>query len=68
MPPAISMARPSMAAFTASETVFELKPRQGGGWTERLLYSFNFNGTDGATPALGWLISDNAGNATARPV
>jgi uncharacterized repeat protein (TIGR03803 family) len=45
--------------------VFELKPRQGGGWTERLLYSFNFNGTDGATPALGWLISDNAGNGYA---
>ncbi|MGC2109399.1 MAG: choice-of-anchor tandem repeat GloVer-containing protein [Candidatus Korobacteraceae bacterium] len=43
-------------------TVFEMKPGQAGGWTETLLYSFNFNGTDGATPALAGLIGDNASN------
>ena len=30
-------------------TVFELSPTPGGGWTERVLYSFG-NGTDGAYP------------------
>ncbi len=28
-------------------TVFELTPSAGGGWTEKVLYSFNCNGTDG---------------------
>jgi|HubBroStandDraft_6_1064221.scaffolds.fasta_scaffold384004_1 uncharacterized repeat protein (TIGR03803 family) len=40
--------------------VFELSPRQGGGWTERVLHSFG-NGTDGQTPAAG-LAFDSAGN------
>ena len=30
-------------------TVFELTPAAGGGWTEKVLYSFS-NGTDGADP------------------
>jgi uncharacterized repeat protein (TIGR03803 family) len=42
-------------------TVFELSPRVGGGWTEKVLHSFNENGTDGALPAAG-LILDAAGN------
>ena len=42
-------------------TVFELTPQAGGGWTEKLLYSFNFNGTDGYYPFAG-LIFDAAGN------
>ena len=42
-------------------TVFELAPRQGGGWTETVLHSFNFNGIDGFSPQAG-LILDAAGN------
>ncbi|MGB8889401.1 MAG: choice-of-anchor tandem repeat GloVer-containing protein [Candidatus Korobacteraceae bacterium] len=40
-------------------TVFELSPRQGGGWSEKVLHSFN--GTDGANPEAS-LIFDAAGN------
>src|SRR5664279_2753958 len=42
-------------------TVFELTPTAGGGWTEKVLYSFNANGTDGYGPVAG-LIFDAAGN------
>ncbi len=42
-------------------TVFELTPKAGGRWTERVLYSFNHNGTDGYDPLAG-LIFDAAGN------
>src|ERR1019366_8435779 len=42
-------------------TVFELTPAGGGGWTEKLLYSFVNNGTDGASPYAG-LIFDAVGN------
>ena len=44
-------------------TVFELSPGQGGGWTEQVLYSFNWNGnnTDAAIPQAG-LVFDPAGN------
>jgi uncharacterized repeat protein (TIGR03803 family) len=42
-------------------TVFELTPAGGGSWTEKVLYSFSGNGTDGATPEAG-LIFDAAGN------
>jgi uncharacterized repeat protein (TIGR03803 family) len=42
-------------------TVFELSPRAGGGWTEKLLHSFRNNGTDGELPK-GGLIFDSAGN------
>ncbi len=41
-------------------TVFELTPTGGGGWTEKVLYSFG-NTTDGAIPVAG-LIFDAAGN------
>jgi uncharacterized repeat protein (TIGR03803 family) len=41
--------------------VFELTPKAGGRWTERLLHSFKFDGTDGNTPYAG-LILDSAGN------
>ena len=41
-------------------TVFELSPRQGGGWTEKVLHSFG-GGTDGTSPNAG-LIFDTAGN------
>ena len=42
-------------------TVFELMPAQGGGWTQKVLHSFNLNGSDGAFPYAG-LVFDNAGN------
>ena len=42
-------------------TVFELMPTAGGGWTETVLHSFNWNGTDGFYPEAG-LIFDGAGN------
>lgn len=41
-------------------TLFELSPQAGGGWTEKVLHSFNWH-TDGAFPA-GTLIFDAAGN------
>jgi uncharacterized repeat protein (TIGR03803 family) len=40
-------------------TVFELTPKHGGGWTEKVLHSFT--GPDGAYPG-GGLIFDAAGN------
>jgi|HubBroStandDraft_6_1064221.scaffolds.fasta_scaffold00025_2 uncharacterized repeat protein (TIGR03803 family) len=42
-------------------TVFELMPQAGGGWKERILHSFNDNGTDGFAPFAS-LIFDTAGN------
>ena len=42
-------------------TVFELTPAAGGTWTEKVLYSFNGNGTDGYAPYSG-LVFDSAGN------
>jgi len=41
-------------------TVFELTP-SGGGWTQQVLHSFT-GGIDGATPYLGQLTFDKAGN------
>ena len=42
-------------------TVFELTPTGTGGWDEQVLWSFNFNGSDGAQPQAG-LIIDRNGN------
>jgi uncharacterized repeat protein (TIGR03803 family) len=42
-------------------TVFELSPGADGGWTEKILHSFDLNGKDGARPRAG-LIFDGAGN------
>jgi uncharacterized repeat protein (TIGR03803 family) len=47
--------------FEAAGAVFELTPKAGGGWSEKLLHSFNPNGVDGQTPNAG-LIFDSAGN------
>src|ERR1017187_10338672 len=41
-------------------TVFELTPAAGGGWTEKVLWSFG-NGTDGVSPVAG-MVFDAAGN------
>ena len=40
-------------------TAFELRPKSGGGWTEKVLHSFNT--TDGANPYAS-LTFDSAGN------
>ncbi len=42
-------------------TVFELTPREGGGWTEKVLRSFHRDGTNGANPKAS-LTFDAAGN------
>ena len=42
-------------------TVFELTPKAGGGWKEKVLYSFDNNGTDGTSP-LSSLVFDGGGN------
>jgi uncharacterized repeat protein (TIGR03803 family) len=42
-------------------TVFELTPKPAGIWTERVLHSFNLNGTDGFFPE-GGLVFDASGN------
>ena len=42
-------------------TAFELTPNGSGGWTQKVLHSFNFNGTDGVEP-FGGLIFDAANN------
>jgi uncharacterized repeat protein (TIGR03803 family) len=44
---------------TPCGTVFELSPQSGGGWTEKVLYSFH--GADGYNPAAG-LTLDATGN------
>jgi uncharacterized repeat protein (TIGR03803 family) len=41
--------------------VFELVPSAGGSWTERILYSFGADATDGTFPE-GGLLVDSAGN------
>ncbi len=41
--------------------MFELTPTAGGGWTEKVLHSFSWIGTDGVCPYAG-LIFDAAGN------
>ena len=41
-------------------TVFELSPKKGGGWTEKILHSFDDNGKDAAYPSSS-LIFDAAG-------
>lgn len=47
--------------FHGCGSVFELSPQSGGGWTEKILYSFKPNGQDGNYPG-GGLIFDAAGN------
>jgi uncharacterized repeat protein (TIGR03803 family) len=51
----------SAGGLHSGGTVFELSPREGGGWTETLLHSFEFNGTGGSYPS-GSLIFDPNGN------
>src|ERR1700722_13814134 len=41
--------------------VFELSPKAGGGWTEKILHQFTNNGKDGYQPRTA-LVMDSAGN------
>jgi len=41
--------------------VFELSPKSGGGWTEKIIHNFNQDGTDGTYP-FGPLTFDTSGN------
>jgi uncharacterized repeat protein (TIGR03803 family) len=43
-------------------TVFELSPSEGGGWTETVLHSFQFDGHDGHSPVVAPLTLDTTGN------
>jgi len=45
----------------ACGTVFELSPKSGGGWTEKILYSFKGGTSDGQNPQAP-LLMDSAGN------
>jgi len=45
----------------ACGTVFELSPKSGGGWTEKVLYSFKGGTADGQNPAAP-LLMDSSGN------
>src|ERR1022692_937488 len=51
----------SQGGTYAKGTVFELMPSAGGDWTEKVLYSFSNDGTDGTHPVAG-LLFDGAGN------
>jgi uncharacterized repeat protein (TIGR03803 family) len=42
-------------------TVFELSPSPSGGWSEKVLHHFNYDGKDGFNPAAA-LFADSAGN------
>lgn len=43
-------------------TVFELVPRAGGGWTEKVLYSFKNDGKDGIGPLAGLVFDARKAN------
>jgi len=42
-------------------SVFELSPNSGGGWSEKILYNFQFDSPEGTAPRSG-LVFDKAGN------
>ena len=48
-------------ANNSSGTVFEMSPKTGGGWTEKVLHSFGGTG-DGIQPGYGSLVFDAKGN------
>jgi len=51
----------SMGGAYGYGIVFELSPTESGGWAERVLHHFNYNGADGMYPYAG-LIFDAEGN------
>jgi uncharacterized repeat protein (TIGR03803 family) len=41
-------------------TIYKLSPKSGGGWTEKILYTFSASGvTDGASPSAGLIFGKN---------
>ena len=50
-----------IGGFAGEGTVFELKRQTNGGWTEKVLYGFRDNATDGKNPS-GKLVFDASGN------
>jgi uncharacterized repeat protein (TIGR03803 family) len=38
-------------------TVYELSPKKGGGWTEKVIYTFSATGADGTAPSAGMTIA-----------
>jgi uncharacterized repeat protein (TIGR03803 family) len=38
-------------------TVYELSPQKGGGWTEKVIYTFSATGADGTAPSAGMTIA-----------
>jgi uncharacterized repeat protein (TIGR03803 family) len=38
-------------------TVYKLSPKSGGGWTERVIYTFSATGADGTAPSAGMTIA-----------
>ncbi len=51
----------SIESGSGCGTVFELTPKPGGGWADRILHNFNDDGRDGYQPSVS-LIFDGAGN------
>jgi uncharacterized repeat protein (TIGR03803 family) len=52
---------PLSASWSVAAQCFELTPTVSGGWTEKILYSFNNDGADGVRPAAS-LVFDAGGN------
>lgn len=44
---------------SSAGTVYKLSPKSGGGWTEKVIYSFSTSGSDGQYPAAGVTIGKN---------
>ena len=40
-------------------TVYKLSPKRGGGWTEKVIYTFSATGADGISPSAGMTIAPN---------
>ena len=51
----------NMEGMSGCGTIFELIPKKGGSWTEKVLHNFALNGKDGFFPTSG-VIFDSAGN------
>jgi uncharacterized repeat protein (TIGR03803 family) len=48
--------------FGGCGTVFEVRPKAGGGWTEKILHNFSNDGKDGYYPETAALTIDASGN------
>ena len=48
-------------------TVYELSPKKGGGWTEKVLYTFSATGADGNSPSAGMTIAPDGSMYSTTP-